>query len=342
MDTAYDVKLSTSNNEDMGITKVNEIEIFDQKNADDIENIIINSNEDIIEDNIGSTCNNKLYKYLEKNLITFANRYINTEYLDTIFTVLFGSSIIILFIVLFSDAKPEMIPFEIVPIEISKKENLTRQLSIFFTFLSFITDNVLFMRVVLCLSFGIGIIAMAITPLPLDFSFIMWYFLVLLINIKHVSKLCYGLRHITFDNDREIIYKNIFKKLMSRNNYKLLMTNSLIRIIKKDGYYVNIEDTCDNLTILISGKLRKTDKRNKISYVKEVTFVDSPEFIMQKKIMGQIFNISFYAETECKILIWPREMINKFLKENKDLNSLLLAALGIDVSYKVFVLDVLK
>ena len=35
-------------------------------------------------------------------------------------------------------------------------------------------------------------------------------------------------------------------------------------------------------------------------------------------------------------------MINKFLKENKDLNSLLLAALGIDVSYKVFVLDVLK
>ena len=128
---------------------------------------------------------------------------------------------------------------------------------------------------------------------------------------------------------------------MSRNDYQLLMKNSLIRTIKKNRYYVNVEDTCDNLTILISGKLRKKDKKNKTSYVKEVTFVDSPEFIMQKKIMGQIFNISFYAESDCKILIWPREMINNFLKDNKDLNSILLAALGIDVSYKVFVLDVL-
>ena len=47
--------------------------------------------------------------------------------------------------------------------------------------------------------------------------------------------------------------------IVSRNDYQLLMTNSLIRTIKKDRYYVNIEDTCDNLTILISVGFPYTD-----------------------------------------------------------------------------------
>ena len=245
-------------------------------------------------------------------------------------------------IVLASDSKPEMIPFKIVPIEFQKQEKLARQLSIFFTFISFITDNMLLMRVVLCLSFGIGIIANFLSPPPIDFSFVVWNFLILLINLKHVSIICFSKRHITFDSSRELIYTTIFHKLMSRNDYQKLMKNSLIRTIRKGRYYVNIEDSCDNLTILISGKMRKTDKKNKVSWVKEVTFIDSPEFIMQKKSYGQKFNISFYAETECQILLWPREMINELLSKEKELKSILLAALGIDVSYKVFILDVVK
>ena len=63
---------------------------------------------------------------------------------------------------------------------------------------------------------------------------------------------------------------------------------------------------------------------------------------MRKKYYGQKFNISFYAETDCQILLWPREMINDLLNKDKQLNSVLLAALGIDVSYKVFILDVVK
>ncbi len=294
------------------------------------------------EDDKEEQIKNKCWKNIINTLNQISENYINTKYLDIIFTVFFGSSFIILIITLFSDMKPDMLPFKIVPIELNKKQNLTRQLSIFFTFISFITDQMLLMRTVLCLSFGIGIISMLLNPLPLDFSFIVWYFLILLINIKHVSIICYSMRHIIFDENREIIYSTIFKKLMSRTNFKLLMTNSLIRTIKKDRYYVNIEDSCNNLTILISGKMRKKDKKDKISYVKEMTFIDSPEFIMQNKVLGQKFNISFYAETDCKILMWPREMLNELLKDNKNLNSLLLAALGIDVSYKVFILDVLK
>ena len=281
-------------------------------------------------------------KYYLNCILNGANDYLNTTYLETVFTILFGSFSIILIIVLLSDLKPEMIPFNIVPIEFHKKDNLARQLSIFFTFISFITENMLLMRIVLCLSFGIGIIANFLTPPPVNLSFVIWNFLILLINLKHVSIICYNKRHITFDESREIIYTTIFQKLMSRNDYQRLMKNSLIRMIRKGRHYVNIEDSCDNLTILISGKMKKTDKKNKVSLVKEVTFIDSPEFIMRKKSYGQKFNISFYAETDCQILLWPREMINELLSKDKQLNSVLLAALGIDVSYKVFVLDVVK
>jgi hypothetical protein len=160
--------------------------------------------------------------------------------------------------------------------------------------------------------------------------------------MKHVLIICYNKRHIIFDNDYEKVYKRIFRKLMIRSVYQKLIMNSLIRIINQDRYYVKNGDMCNNLTILISGKMRKTDKQNKVSYVKECSFIDSPEFIMRKYRAGQVFNISFYAETECKIIIWSRETINQILDKNKELNSLLLASLGIDVSHKVLILDTIS
>ena len=274
-------------------------------------------------------------KKCKKYNITFKQSF------DTIFTVTFGSSCIILLIVLSSDLKPDMLPFKIVPIEFNKSTNAISQLSIFFTFVSFITSNVLFMRIVLCFSFGLGILSKCLTPLPIDFSYIVWCFLVFLINLKHVMILFYSKRHISFDQHREQIYTTIFNNITTRSEFQTLMSHSLIRIIRKDRYYININDTCNNLTILVSGTMLKSDKTNKKSQVKELSFIDSPEFIMQKQMVGQIFNVSFFAETECVILIWSREMINELLEKDKKLKEQLLSVLGLDVAYKVFVLDVL-
>jgi len=234
-----------------------------------------------------------------------------------------------------------MLPFNIVPIELYKPTNVISQLSNFFTFTSFITSNALIMRIVLCFSFGLGILSKCLSPLPIDFSYIVWFFLVFLINLKHVMIIFYSKRHISFDQHREHIYTAIFNNITTRSEFQTLMTHSLIRVIRNERYYINMNDTCNNLTILVSGKMMKSDKTNKKSHVKELSFIDSPEFIMQKQMVGQIFNVSFFAETECVILIWPREMINELLEKNKKLKSKLLSVLGLDVSYKVFVLDVL-
>tara|TARA_B100000378_G_C18029430_1_gene407019 strand:+ start:33 stop:1085 length:1053 start_codon:yes stop_codon:yes gene_type:complete len=284
----------------------------------------------------------KYYKYFTNKLIKIVNEYVNLKYLHEIFSTILGMTSILLIIVLFSDLNPNIIPFKIAPINFTKIPSLTRQLSIFFTFLSFMTTDMLFMRVVLSLSFGLGIFSFGISPKPLDFCFVLWYFLIFLINIKHVLLLCYEKRHITFSKNFEKIYKNIFSSLMTRVQYNKLIEKSLVREIKKERYYAKFGDTCNNLTILISGKMKKFDKQNKTSYVKQCSFIDSPEFIMRSHNRGETFNVSFYAETDCNIIIWPREIINIVLKEDNELNSLLLASLGIDVSDKVFLLDLLK
>jgi hypothetical protein len=266
--------------------------------------------------------------------------YFNLEYLSTCFTVVYGTTLMILVVVLCSDLDPKIIPFRILPIQFNHMPNLTAQLSMMFTFFSFVTTNVLFMRVVLVLSFGIAIISNSLCPPPLNFSFMVWQFAILLINSKHVLIICYGKRHISFDVDREAIYDKMFSTLLSRHEFQRLTEGSLIRTVNSGRFYANINDSCSNLTILIGGKLEKTDKAGKSTLVEECTFVDSPEFIMRESEVGQLFNISFFAKTDCRIMIWPREVMNKLLERNSDLNGPLLASLGIDVSKKVFVSDV--
>jgi hypothetical protein len=262
-------------------------------------------------------------------------------YFNTVFTVIFGTSFIILVISFFTDMNPGMIPFKTVPIEFNDTSKLIRQLSILFTFISFITTNMFIMRVVLTLSFSIGFIAIVTDGSPYDLSYMMWNFTIMLINGKHVIMICYEKRRINFDEDREKIYNKIFRKVMIRSRYKKLMETSLVRTINPDRYYIKIGDSCNNLSILISGRMRKTDSKDKTSYVKKLAFIDSPEFILQRSSKGQRFNISFYAETDCKILIWPREMLNEVLKTDKDLKKMLLSVLGIDTAGKILLLDTL-
>ena len=294
--------------------------------------------EDLFNDEDEYNTETKLKKCIEK-ICSFMNsdpkikKYLKKIF-TTLFIVLFGSSILLLIVVLFSDLNPSIIPFEIARIEFNSTVNLTQEMSIFFTFLSFVTSNILFMRIVLIFSFGIGICSMILAPPPPNLAFIMWYILVLLINIKHSLQIIYNKRNIKFDENNEQIYNKIFRKLMSKNDFQILMTNSLIRIVKKNTYYINLGDSCSNLSILLFGEMIKTDQNGKQTLVKVNSFIDSPEFIMRKYKVGQVFTISFYAKTECKIVIWPREMLEITLKKNKDLYNKLLAALGIDVSNK--------
>ena len=74
-----------------------------------------------------------------------------------------------------------------------------------------------------------------------------------------VDKNYIDVTNITFDNDREIIYKNIFKKLMSRNNYKLLMefrgnVGNVINDFRKDRYIERTMGKEYDVSVIIDGQ----------------------------------------------------------------------------------------
>ena len=278
----------------------------------------------------------------ERNAGFWDHPLISTRHLITAFTVVMGITLLTLAFVLSAGPDPSWLPFPIQPVGWGDAASTAAQFSIFFTFLSFITANVLLLRISLCLSFAIGIFSFWISPPPLHFSFMLWYFAILLINMRHVAVILYDRRHITFDADREDAYTLVFKEVLTRNSFKTLASPSLIRVVNKGRNYIKVGDPCENLTLLLSGRIKKIDTTGKVSFVNSGQFIDSPEWIMRTEAQGQRFNISFDAETECRLLVWPREMLNDLLGGHPDLERSLLGCLGIDVSRKVFLLDVVK
>jgi len=275
-----------------------------------------------------SFCSNFLIDYL----IHILNYAMKIKYLDKIFTAIFGNVITILIVSLFASLNEKIIPFETITVDWNDYASVLQQFSIFFTFLSFITSDILFMRVVLILSFGLGIISMVISAMPLNLVGCSWYLSILLINMKHTSIICYDKRHITFEKNHEIVYNHIFKNLLKRSEFVVLMKHALVRQVKSGTYYVNIGDNATNLSILIDGRLVKTDQNKKRSFVQKVTFIDSPEFLTRENKIGNVFTVSFYCETDCKIIMWARELIESDL--TPQLHTALMSALGIDVAHK--------
>lgn len=284
-----------------------------------------------------------------KNTSLFDNdtfKYIfNTKNLNTIFKVLFGNSLILLTIVLLS----EIIGYDLnigLPIG-----NWKFQFANFFFLISNITSNIFLLRIFLTCGGLWFIIWMYTYDAGIIVDGIMWNYISVLINIRHAFILFYAKRPIIFDKDREQLYINTFCGIMSRANFKILCKNSFIRELGKDRYYAQKGDTCNNLAILISGKISiiKQEKEDSImssnnknivynqseeQYITPNEFIDSPEFIMRKT--KNKFTVDMYVDKKCKFLIWPCEILNEILSKNPQIEPALMGVLGIDVSKKIF------
>ena len=154
-------------------------------------------------------------------------------YYNLLFNIIFRLTIILQILVFFHELHPHILPFNIISIQLYKPYKLIQQFSMLFAFISFITTNIFIMRIIICLSFGSGIISMFIIKPPYDLSFILWYFLIFLINFKHIIILYYNKRHITFINEYENIYNSLFQTFMTRNIFNQLLKLSSIQNITK-------------------------------------------------------------------------------------------------------------
>jgi hypothetical protein len=274
-------------------------------------------------------------------------RYIlNPKSYNNIFKVLFGNSMILLFIVLFSDASGYDLPLNSIPIN-----HWTYQIANALFLLSYASESILYLRIILSCGAFWFMIWMYTFEGGMIIDGIMWNYITLLINIRHTITLIYAKRPIVLDNDREGVYKK-FDGIMSKADFKILSKNAFIRELGKDRYYSQRGDECNNLSILISGQIMIVNKEIENSvmmkdddavsyyntslekYVNAYEFIDSPEWIMRKS--KHKFSVSMLVVEKCRFLIWPYEILNEVIEKHPHLESPLLGVLGKDVANKVF------
>lgn len=239
------------------------------------------------------------------------------------------------------------------PFSFLEPANWSFQLANFFLLISYVSPNVLFLRVTLCfggLWFAIWAATFSAGVLG---ETLLWNSIFTLINLHHAIVLFYGRRPITFDSFREKVYVEMFEGVLSRSMYKVLASRSLVRTLIPGRSYALRGDSVSSLAILIEGRLRimKTNKSFDHSealetcpmlgiggdslYIEEFEFIDSPEWMLSQEHDQTKFVVDLIADCECTFLMWPKETLQELLTDNPDLVAPLQGVLGIDVSRKL-------
>ena len=205
---------------------------------------------------------------------------------------------------------------------------------------SYWTKNMLLLRVLIILGYAFFIgWAIDAGGLP-SMDFYLFTYIYVIINLKQIIELIYSKRPIEFDLFRENIYEGMFKAFMTRSEFQDLTKTSLLRDLQKNTNYCQVRDRCNNLSILVIGKIRifQNDKETKDIFINENEFIDSAEWLLRQSgnKKGRRFTYAMRAEENVTYMTWPREILLETLKNNPELEQKLLGALGIDVSNKVF------
>ena len=250
------------------------------------------------------------------------------------------------FFILFSFYLGEGVNYNIFPFEVNDLNSVWYQAGQWIFLLSYWTTNILLLRILIILAYIFYIIWGLTESGKPSMDFYLFTYIFVVINIKKIVELLYSKRPIIFDNIREKIFIEIFEGIMSRTEYKELINTSLVRDLPKDSFYCKIRDKCNNLSILVKGRLRvfKNSENIKCSFINENEFIDSGEWLLKfqsqlkgtNKRKGRRFNYFIKADDDCLLLTWPREILAEKIKENSELEQKLNAALGIDVSHKLF------
>jgi hypothetical protein len=296
-----------------------------------------------------------------KSVLVFAKMFEKfgqySQYFASLYVFLLGLFLLLLFLVLISpDTGFNPLPFQFAP----PNSPLFQVANVFFL-ASYWSPNVLFLRITLgmgCVLFGAW--AAAFQPLPLADT-VLWQAAATLINLRHALQLFYAKRPIIFDEHREKVYTGLFASFMTRADFRTLTKGALIRTLRKERCYAMVGDVISSLAILVSGRIQVLKVKGGLrrqqqtesepvaskaaeafqmirdgTFMYECQFIDSPEWLLRSSGEALKYEVDLVAEEDCIYLMWPRETLLELTRNHPELHPPLLAALGIDVSRKIF------
>ena len=272
--------------------------------------------------------------------------------LNNLFLVLISYGFLLLITVLFSG----IFKHNIFPFQIQDLSHWATQCGYVIFFASYWTSNMILLRMMTILGYMFFTTSSFLGDTTPYMDVLSWTYIFCMINIQQIIRLIYERRPIVFDPYREKIYTNMFDGIMKRSDFKTLTKNSLLRDLDNNRFYAKTGDRCSSLSILVYGRMRvyksneildedepvdlydNVSSQNEV-YINEDEFIDSSQWMLRNntknKNKGKRFTYSIKAQTNCKYLTWPREILHDLLEKNSHLEQPLLGALGLDVSNKV-------
>ena len=167
-----------------------------------------------------------------------------------------------------------------------------------------------------------------------------WNFAFSVINFGHVGYLLWTQRAISFGEEHEVCYENIFEMLgVARWQYKVLAAIGKATDMPKGQVYAT-EDSTDgtDISIVIHGSCKVSKNGKMITRVKPYEFLDSPEWIVSTQ-GGGAFPVTFEVSIEsegCVIMTWNRSALVKVLRRQPFLKHIFDSIIGQDVAKKIF------
>ncbi|CAK8685894.1 unnamed protein product [Clavelina lepadiformis] len=175
---------------------------------------------------------------------------------------------------------------------------------------------------------------------------IIWSLVLVAINISQVIYISYKSKKMeeAFDNKMQIIYHRRFAPFQIRPHlfYDLITLKGcqILKLGKGQKYAAEGKTPIENLSLLLSGKIKVSSEGKFLHYITPNEFVDSPEWDSLKSTSARAtYQVSIVADTECLYITWKRKPLLNLLSKRQRLGKLMRFMIGRDVVMKLFALN---
>ncbi|XP_076373987.1 popeye domain-containing protein 1-like isoform X1 [Tachypleus tridentatus] len=138
------------------------------------------------------------------------------------------------------------------------------------------------------------------------------------------------------------LYNKVFTPLkVDKKNFKDLVSCAEILSLKPGEHYgtegMTVAD--EQLSILLSGKMKATCEDVLLHYLQPNEFIDSPEWEACTLDSDRLFQVTLSAIEPCRYIRWPRRELELFLNNNPFMRVILHNLIGKDITHKLYSLN---
>ncbi|XP_051999007.1 popeye domain-containing 2 isoform X2 [Xyrauchen texanus] len=172
----------------------------------------------------------------------------------------------------------------------------------------------------------------------------LWNLLLMLQCLAQVYHLIFRLMQDGLTNEElSVLYKAVYLSLdVPVQVFKEITAaseNKVLSLVAEETYAVEGKTPIDQLSFLLSGRIRVSLKGQFLHYIFPHQFLDSPEWESLRPTEEGNFQVTLTAETDCRYISWRRRRLYLLLSKDRYIARLFSVMLGSDIADKLYSLN---